>query len=263
MELNKKKIKFHFSKEDRKKIKFEQKEYLTHIEEIYFLLNKRCLNQISVPVTGTHKEWIKSRVYLHSNASVMRLLYLTESFCDASKKFNSVSVASLLKSMAEIPLHLGFLLFIISENNDFEKIRDLLGKLAFGNRDEKTNLTSTSKISGKELYQKTDDVLKKMSNNESWNIFETIYKETNAFGHHNYEGRDMLCGLMDHKTGNWSVKDRKEIFQFYSNTIFQFFLYADAILTMSNIILNHIDNHLNSLPIYLNAKGINNKIKNK
>jgi hypothetical protein len=73
----------------------------------------------------------------------------------------------------------------------------------------------------------------------------------------------MLCGLMNHETGNWSVKDRKEIFQFYSNTIFQFFLYADTILTMSNIILNHIDNHLDSLPIYLNTKGINNKIKNK
>ena len=154
--------------------------------------------------------------------------------------------------MVEIPLHLGFLVWIISENNDFEKIRKQLDKIAFGNIDKKTKLTSISKVNGKELYEKTDMILKKLFKKEggSYDIFEIIYKEANALGHHNYEGRNMLCGLQNHKEGVWYAKDRKELFQFYSNNIFQFFLSCDTILFMSDVLLTGIDYYLNNLPEY-------------
>ena len=90
MQLNKPIIKFSFSKEDKKLFKPEQKKHLKNIEKYYLKLYGRCIKKIPTPIEATHKEWITARINLHSNTSVMRLLYLTETFCYSSKKFNSV-----------------------------------------------------------------------------------------------------------------------------------------------------------------------------
>lgn len=241
-------INFVFNEEDKNLFGDDQKRHWESIQNFYEKLQKRCLPEIEIPISASHKTWITARVNLHIATSLMRLLYLTEGFCDMSVKFNAVSSAVFIKAMTEIPLHLGHLVWILSEHNDFESIRAELFKLAFGNRDERVGLTVSSKISQKDLYTHADAMIKKFFKDQSStiNIFETLYKEANATGHHNYEGRNLLCGVQN--DGTWQAKDRKEWFVFISNNIFQFFMHCDAILGMSDVFLNAIDHYLNQLP---------------
>lgn len=81
------------------------------------------------------------------------------------------------------------------------------------------------------------------------NFFKWLYQESNVIGHHNYEGREMLCGIMN-KQGVWRAKDRKDLFMFYNNNIFQFFFYCDAILGMTKILLDAMDHYVTQLPEY-------------
>jgi hypothetical protein len=248
MATNKDSIIFNFSEEDKKLFGTNQKKYWENIQNFYIKLKAHCLNEIKIPISGSHKEWITARINLYTTTSLMRLLYLSESFCEASKEFNSVSCAVFVKAMTEIPLHLGYLVWILAEHDDFKSIQNELGKLAFGNRDKGVGLTVSSKITQKELYTRSDEMIKKFFKDQpsTINIFETLYKEGNATGHHNYEGRNMLCGVQNR--GVWEAKDRKEWFVFLSNNIFQFFLQCDVILGMSDILLTAIDHYLKNLP---------------
>ena len=178
----------------------------------------------------------------------MRLLYLVEGFCEASEGFNPVNTAVFVKAMVEIPLHLGYLVWILDTYKDFDSIKNELSKIAFGNRDEKTGLTISSKISQKTFYSRSDEMIRKFFKDEpsKIDIFETLYKEANATGHNNYEGRNLLCGVQNGDT--WRAKDRKEWFVFISNNIFRFFMQCDAVLGMSDIILKALDHYLKQLP---------------
>lgn len=249
MYTNKPEIAFRFNKVDRKLFDKIQKEHWRTIEKEYKKLKQRCQKKIFVPVEATQKNWITARVNLHATESVMRLLYLTEAFCETSKKFNGAASAVLLKGMVEIPLHLGYMFWIISENHSFEKVRKELSKIAFGNRDKDTGLTSTGKVTGREMYDKADEMIEKIHKNSSEKstikIFKTLYKESNATGHHNFEAR-MFSGLYNNDT--WEAKDRKELFQFLTNKIFQLFLHSSATLGMTSIFLRGIDHHLEHLP---------------
>jgi hypothetical protein len=241
-------IDFAYSEEDRKLFESEQYEHWDNIQKHYIKIRKRFKLEVHLPQTGTHKEWIRSRVDMHVAQSLMRLLYLVEEFCSASLAFNSVAAASLIKSMAEIPLHLGYIVWVLREHNDFEKIRIELGKIAFGNIDPKSGLTTSGKISNKDLYIKSDIVINKMfeDNSSERGIFESIYKDSNATGHHNYEGR-MLTGIQNKDI--WKAGDRKSLFLFFSNKVFQIFLHCDVILGMTTVLLKAIDHYLDQLPI--------------
>jgi len=257
-------ITFKYSEEDEKLFKDDQKQHWQDIEHFYQKLRERCLDEVRIPVSASHKAWISARVNLHITTSLMRLLYLTESFRDASINFNSVATAVHIKAMTEIPLHLGYLVWILDSHSDFQSIRRELSKIAFGNRDKHTGLTASNKISQRTFYARSDAMIKKFLKDEpsSINIFETLYKEANAAGHHNYEGRNLLCGVQNDDI--WGAKDRKEWFVFISNNIFQFFMHCDAILSMSHIFLGAIDHYINQLPENFpkesNAGGNNNSI---
>jgi hypothetical protein len=245
---NKDSIVFNFSEEDKRLFSDDQKRYLENIQNFYVKLKARCLPEIKIPISASHKEWITARVNLHITTSLMRLLYLAEGFCEASENFNAVSSAVFVKAMTEVPLHLGYIVWILAEHKDFESIRAELAKLAFGNRDKGIGLTVSSKITQKDLYTRSDEMIKKFFKDQpsTINIFETLYKESNATGHHNFEGRNLLCGVQNDDT--WRAKDRKEWFVFISNNIFQFFLQCDAIFGMSDILLSAIDHYLKNLP---------------
>jgi len=268
MLTNKNSIHFDYTKDDANLFTDDQKRYWRSIETNYIKLKSQCLDSIDIPISATHKVWISARVRSHASTSVMRLLYLVESFCDTSKNFNAVSAAIHIKAMVEIPLHLGYLVWILSEHNDFQSIKTELGKIGFGQRDKKTKLTFMSNISQKVFYTRADYMIKKLFKDQpsSINIFETLYKEANATGHHNYEGRNLLIGLTD-KNGTWHVKDRKELFVFYTNNIFQLFLNCEAILSMSDLFLKAIDHYLEQLPDYFpeeigNGRSLFRKIIN-
>lgn len=248
IQTNTNSISFVFSEDDTKLFNDDQKRHWENIQKFYEKLQKRCLPEIEIPISASHKTWITARVNLHTTTSLMRLLYLVEGFCDVSKKFNGVASAVFIKAMTEVPLHLGYLVWILSEHNDFESIRAELSKLAFGNRDKGVGLTVSSKISQKDLYTHSDAMIKKFFKDQpsTINIFETLYKEANATGHHNYEGRNLLCGVQNNDT--WHAKDRKEWFVFISNNIFQFFMHCDAILGMSNVFLGAMDHYLSQMP---------------
>ena len=245
---NKNSIKFTFNKTDKKLFSTEQKDDFKEIEKYYSKLHARLEEKICISDNGTHKQWITERVKLHINTSIIRLLYLTEAFCNSAKHFNSVATGSLIKSMLEIPLHIGFLAWVLSEEKKFKDIRKQLIKIAFGLRDKKTSMTIQSKVTRRELCEKTDAVMKKSFKKQS-DFFKWLYKESNVIGHHSFEGREMLCGIMD-KYGCWQAKDRKESFQFYSNNIFQFFFYCNSILGLTDILLNATEHYLKQLPDY-------------
>jgi len=255
MHLNKKNIRFPLTWKYGKFFNSDQKVSLKNIEKYYSELHKRCVREIYKPIEATHKEWISARVLLHVNTSLMRLLYLTETFYHSLKKFNSASVGVLIKGMTEIPLHIGFLVWVIAKHNTFKEIRKQLMRLSFGDKDQKTELTYRSKVTGKELYENSDMMDREFAkDNNSHNLFEILYKEGNAIGHHNFETREMFCGIMDLKKNTWYAKDRKELFKFYANNIFQYFLYCDAILGMTNIFLKRIDYYLDRLPEYFETE---------
>lgn len=246
-------ISFSFSKKDRKLFGRSQQQHWQLVEKLYTKLKKRGKNKIYLPQTGTHKDWVVSRIDYYTTPSIMRLLYLTEAFCASAVNFNAVACASLVKSMTEIPLCFGHIVWILDKQLDFETIRKEMKKLEFGNRDPETNLTIKGKITNKELHNHSDEIIRKLfkNNPSTINIFEALYKDANMIGHHNFEAR-MLCGFQDKDF--WEVKDRKEQFVFFSNTIFQFFLYSYTIMSMSDVFMNAIDHHLKCLPDFVNRK---------
>ena len=240
-------IKFSYSEEDRKLFNDEHKRHWKNIEDLYVKLRGKCSEKIEIPISATHRRWITQRVNLNVTTSLMRLLYLVESFCDASKNFNSVAAAVHIKAMTEIPLHLGYLVWILDSQKDFQSIRTKLYEITFGNKDPKIGLTASGKISQKTLYTRADEMINKFFKDdpEQINIFEMLYKWGNSIGHHNYEGRNILIGVMNDDT--WEVRGRKTWFVFMSE-LFQLFMHCDSTLAMSWVFLDAIDHYLNQIP---------------
>lgn len=241
-------IAFNYSEADKALFQNDQERHWKDIEGFYVKLRGRCVDELKLSQGGTHKAWITQRVEMHMVTSLIRLLYLTESFRDAALKFNSAAAAVHIKAMAEIPLHLGYLVWILSSHSKFEDMRAELKKIAWGIRDNKTHLTYRANITQKEFYTRADEMIEKHFKDQpsTIKIFETIYKEANATGHHNYEGRNLLIGVQ--KDGTWTPKDRKEWFIFLSSNIFQFFLQCATILGMTSLFVNMIDHYLAHLP---------------
>lgn len=241
-------IKFEYSPEDEVLFDEHQKIYWRHMEDTYLELKSRCLEEVEIIQSGTHKEWIKARIDLYVTTSLMRLLYLSESFCDSTKRFNAVATAVHIKAMVEIPFHLSYLVWILSEKHTFEEIRAELDKVTWGNKNPETGLTSGGKISQKEFYEKADITIKKLFKEDATtlNMFELIYKGANATGHHNYEGRNVLVGVQNGTT--WKMRDRKEWFVFITTKIFQFFLHAEAVMSTSANFVKAIDFYIDQLP---------------
>lgn len=241
-------ISFDYSDSDRALFKNGQEKHLKEIEKFYLEIRSKCTHTLTISKSGTHKEWVTQRVEMHMITSLMRLLYLTESFRDSALKFNAVAVAVHVKAMVEIPLHLGYLVWILSSHSKFEDIRSEIIKLAWGIRDKDTGLTAKSNISQETFHTRADEMLEKHFKEEpsTIKIFRTLYKDANATGHHNFEARNVLIGVQ--KDEIWEIKDRKNWFIFLSSNIFQFFLEASTILAMSSIFVNVIDYYLAHLP---------------
>ena len=254
MNTNLKTISFDYDPSDQSLFDEYQKIHWENIQRSYEKLGSLCLDQVHIPISASHRDWISARVNQHATASLMRLLYLVESFRDAAKKFNAGAAAVHVKAMAEIPFHLGYLVWILAKHSDFQSIKEELGKIAFGDREKKTGLTARSKISQKTFYQIGDKMIREFfkDNPKQINMLEWIYKEANATGHHNYEAR-MLVGLQNN--GTWKAKDRKESFVFYSNNIFQFLLNCDVILVTSSIFMDALEHYLSNLPEFLPEKS--------
>lgn len=243
-------ISFNYLESDKALFKNNQEPHWESISKFYGVLRARCMNELRVSERGTHKEWVTQRVEMHMVTSLIRLLYLTESFRDSAMSFNIVAGAVQIKAMVEIPLHLGYLVWILVRHKKFEEIRTELAKIAWGNRDVDTGLTGSANISQKTFYTHADEMIEEHFKGQpsTIEIFKTLYKESNATGHHNYEGRNVLIGLQ--KDDTWRVKDRKEWFVFLSSNIFQIFLHCDTILGMSSIFVEAIDHYLSNLPEY-------------
>ncbi len=241
-------IVFDYSDADKTLFKNDQDRHWKDIEEFYVKLRSRCKDELKLSDRGTHKEWITSRVEMHMVTSLMRLLYLTESFRDSTMKFNAAAAAIHIKAMVEIPFHLGYLVWILSSHSKFEEMRAELAKIAWGIRDEDTGLTGKANITQKVFYTRADEMIEKHFKDQpsTIKIFKTVYKEANATGHHNYEGRNVLMGVQ--KDDTWKPKDRKEWFVFLSSNIFQFFLHCATILSMSSFFVGAIDYYLEHLP---------------
>jgi len=244
-------ISFDYTESDKALFKNDQERYWKEISNSYVQLRSRCVDQLKILESGTHKEWIRQRVEVHMVTSIMRLLYLVESFRDSALKYNAAASAVQIKAMVEIPFHLGYLVWILSSHTKFEDVRSELSKIAWGNIDEETRLTSTANISQKTFYTRADEMIERHFKDQpaTIKIFRTIYKEANATGHHNYEGRNVLMGVQEGDC--WMPKDRKEWFIFLSSNIFQFFFHCSTILGMSCIFVKAIDYYLDRLPDYL------------
>lgn len=254
--LGRESIKFRFSKKDLKLFKVVQKGYFRDIEKRYSELRGHCVAEIFLPQTGTHKEWISSRANFHVNDSILRLLYLTEAFCQVTKQFNGPAAAVLVKGMVEIPLHMGYLLWVISDHDQFEQVKEKLHQLSFGKRDPKTGMTSISNVKAKEMHQKADTMMRRMFKDKpgSIDIIERLYKESNATGHFNYDAR-LLTGIQN--GAEWKAKDRKELFCFVAHDIFQFFMYCDTALFVTGIFYKAIQHRLGQMSDYMKATDEN------
>ncbi|MEX0918486.1 MAG: hypothetical protein WDZ85_00740 [Candidatus Paceibacterota bacterium] len=244
-------LSFEYSDEDVALFQNDQQRHWESIERYYPLLRLRCLDEIPTPIETSQREWITTRSNRLLTTSIMRLLYLAESFRDACLKFNGPATAIHAKAMIEPVLHISNIAWILEHHNaDFEQIRREFDQMAFGRRDG-GGLTTRARISNRQLYTRADELMQRLGNGAEntpdINVFETLYKEANATGHHNFEGRDILIGVTD-KNDVWRPKDRKEWFIFMSSNIFQFFLHTSTVLSMSHIFVGMIDHYLNQLP---------------
>lgn len=244
-------ISFNYSEEDAKLFQNEQDRHWRNIEEKYLLLRNRCMEEIPTPVQTTQNIWVRTRTNRLLTTSIMRLLYLTESFRDSAIQFNAPATAVQVKAMVEPGLHIANLAWVLENHrNNFDSIRVEFDRMAFGRRD-RGELTTRARISHRDLYRRADTLLSRLENtsgeNHLINVFETIYQEANATGHHNFEGRDTLIGVTD-TNNTWHPRDRKEWFTFMSSNIFQFFLHTSTIFTMSHIFIGMIDHYLEHLP---------------
>jgi len=252
-------LSFGYSDEDAALFQNDQQRYWDSIEEYYPLLRERCLDEIPTPTITNQREWVRTRTNRLLTTSIMRLLYLGESFRDASLKFNGPAAAVHAKAMVEPVLHIANIAWILENHNvDFDQIRIEFSQMAFGRRDG-GGLTTRANISNRQLYRRADELMRQLGNSEDdtpdINVFETLYQEANATGHHNFEGRDTLVGVTD-ENDIWHPKDRKEWFIFMSSNIFQFFLYTSTVFSMSHIFVGIIDHYLEQLPERLS--GTNN-----
>lgn len=243
-------IELNYSDADKALFENDQGRHWSRIEEYYSILRERCLDEIQMPLEATHRVWVTSRVNRLLVTSLMRLLYLGESFCDASLKFNAPSAAVHVKAMVEPVLHIANLVWILEHyHNDFEQIRTELDRMAFGRSE--SGLTASARISQKELYRRADEIMngyKESEAEDDLNVFETLYKEANATGHHNFEGRDVLIGQTDFVNHVWRPADRKQWFVFISSNVFQFFLHTGVVFSMSSVFVGHIDHYLENMP---------------
>lgn len=242
-------INFNYSPEDVKLFKNNQEVNWRAIENSYIQIRLRCMGEIIMPSTASHKVWIEARVNRLLVTSIMRLLYLGESFQDTSLKFNAPSTAVHVKAMVEPVLHVANLVWILRHKDNFDEIRAELARMAYCNR-ATNELTTSAKISQKELYTRADELIHLYTEGvekEYPNLFQILYQDSNATGHHNFEGRDMLIGLPD-KQNVWRPKDRKEWFIFLSSNIFPFFMYTRMIFSMTSIFIGEIDYHLENMP---------------
>lgn len=254
MQTNLDEIKFNYPVEDFNLFDDDQKRFITDIENYYTELQKYCVSKVEIIVEGTEKEWITSRINAQVVTLIMSLLYLTESFRSEALNFNLVASAATVKSMVEIPIHLGYLLWVLTEYNDFETIKEKIHSLGFGQIDKKTGLVHVTNVKQRTMYEKSDLMFKKLSPEtpDFINIFETIYKESNASGHNNYSIRNILCGNQSGTSPRiWEAKDRKEWFLFITSKIFQVFLHVSTILFTTSIFLKAINHRLDQLPDYL------------
>lgn len=123
--------------------------------------------------------------------------------------------------------------------------------MAFGDRREDSGLTASPRINHTDLTQRADALMRRFGGDDreddAINVFETIYRESNAVGHHNFEGRDILAGTTD-ENDIWRPEPRKEWFIFISSNIFPFFLHTSALFGMSNIFVRTIDHYLENMP---------------
>lgn len=240
---------FNYSDEDIKLFDSKQHAHWKSIEDFYLKLNNECLSEIRLPQVCPSQEWVVSRVHLHVSQSLLRLLNLTEAFCNASKEFNIMSAAALIKAMTEIPLHIGYILWILRTHKDYSVARKKIMELAIGERDSITGFTSKSRVGQKTLYIRADEVIRDLFGNKSSDvgIFETLYKESNVVGHNNFEAR-MLTGIYDLKENIWRAGGKKDLFILFTNGMFPLFFYCDAILSMSYVLFQAIDRQLKTTP---------------
>lgn len=244
-------LSFNYSNEDVTLFQNDQQRHWESIKKYYPLLRARCLEEIPTPVETNQGEWVTTRSNRLLTTSIMRLLYMGESFRDASIRFNGPAAAIHAKAMVEPVLHIANIAWILEHHNtNFEQIRREFDQAAFGQRD-RDGLTTRARISNRQLYTRADELMQRLGNGEEdtpdINVFETLYQEANATGHHNFEGRDILIGVTD-KNDVWRPKDRKEWFIFMSSNIFQFFLHASTVFSMSYIFVGMIDHYLKQLP---------------
>lgn len=115
-------ISFNYSAEDAALFQNGQEEYWRTIEENYLQLRSRCLDEIPTPIMTNHKEWIDSRVNRLLTTSIIRMLYLAESFCEACNNFNAQSASIHVKAMTEPALHIANLAWILENRKDFDSI---------------------------------------------------------------------------------------------------------------------------------------------
>lgn len=243
-------LSFEYSDEDAALFQNDQRKHWESVERYYPLLRARCLEEIPTPIETNQREWVRTRANRLLTTSIMRLLYLGESFRDASLKFNGPAAAIHAKAMVEPVLHIANIAWILENHNtDFEQIRREFDQMAWGRRDG-GGLTTRARISNRQLYTRADELMHRLGSGEYdapvVKVFETLYQEANATGHHNFEGRDILIGVTD-ENDVWHPKDRKEWFIFMSSNIFQFFLYTSTVFSMSNIFAGIIDHYLERL----------------
>src|SRR3989344_408055 len=90
-------VSFNYDRADRELFESDQQRQWHNIEDLYRKLRSRCLLETPLPVKCSPKEWLTTRCRFYETNSLMRLLYLTESFRDSAKKFNAVAAAIHIK----------------------------------------------------------------------------------------------------------------------------------------------------------------------
>jgi len=159
----------------------------------------------------------QSRLQILLSSVLLRSLLLKEGLVTALNRNNFPSYYAILKSFIEVPALIGYLVHLVNENEDLNKIIQVMARLQLGTRKAGSfSIGKRKAINVLSMFKKLDKVVKNMeasgkSIEEREKIFRgennltSIYKNVCNFGHINWPAH-ISVGIM--KEGIWGAKKK-------------------------------------------------------
>ena len=166
----------------------------------------------------------KSRLLILISSVLNRSLLLKDAVVQALNDSNFPAFYAIDKSFMEIAALLGYIVYVIENENDYQKIMKKLERLYLGNKEAGGfSVGQVEAINVMTMFEKADKVFMAGVPTDHPPGGDRPLSESYAnvcnYGHPNYNAH-LSSGIMDHKTARWNAKTdsdgyKTELYGFY------------------------------------------------